>query len=871
MFQKISYFVLTVALVLFAPSAEAVWTEPEGGTPLLGDGAEVVSPPINSGSTQQDKIGQLFIIAGDMMNSSGQLLPSFAVVGGAQGTKGRVKIGDAGPMSDGYLLEVTGDILAEGFCFGENDCITSSTGGGSLWKNLSTGGGIYYTDGKVGVGTSLPDAKMEVRGNLSTSADGTNPLPILKIVGLSKNSDGNWTVPSGNDAPVGTGLHINTREGFPLYVESDGIDALAVDAGSRVGIGKAPDTTLPAGSLDVRGDIKLGSTGTGVIFQDGTTQTTAGGQWTTSGTNIYNTNSGNVGIGNSDPRGALDVTGAVGESREGRDGVRIGVLSGTPRIVFEDGASQNLWQIDNFGGAFRWYIPGSTKMTLDTSGNLEVSGRISALSPTLNSHVATKAYVDTAISGIEGGGFTGITAGTGIAVTNPAGPRSTVSITNSGVTATQLKDSAVTTDKLANASVTGSKIAASTITNQNLAGNSVGTYQIINGSILAGDLASNAVETVKIKDLAVTSPKLADGAVANAKLGDGSVTEAKLSSMGCTTNGQILKYNGTGWICGVDDAGSGGDGASNWLVKGGNVYRSSGYVGIGTNNPLVDLQIANDNYPGFALSNISQSARAVFGLATANNNYGLGTTPGDLSVSVQRGNDVHFGTSAALENPTIRMTIKDTGYVGVGTTNPGALFDVKNQFFVKDGSYVEVKPGGSRYGFIIRDNDSADWANLDAHDGYLAVGYMNDDGPLYVTRSSVGVGKKIPGANLDVSGNLKVSTYADIGTTDNIRLGGASSLALPQGGPVNTGGAPARSNLYPARLNYSGGWNFMVPNNHKFSIRKADGSTEIFTLDADTKSATTKGILKAEGGFVIQTLSSNPTTDLVDGRMWLIQ
>jgi hypothetical protein len=46
----------------------------------------------------------------------------------------------------------------------------------------------------------------------------------------------------------------------------------------------------------------------------------------------------------------------------------------SPRVGFFNGNTQQNWQIDNFGGAFRWFVPGTTKMTLYDSGILNVTG-----------------------------------------------------------------------------------------------------------------------------------------------------------------------------------------------------------------------------------------------------------------------------------------------------------------------------------------------------------------------------------------------------------------------------------------------------------------------------------------------------------------
>ena len=52
--------------------------------------------------------------------------------------------------------------------------------------------------------------------------------------------------------------------------------------------------------------------------------------------------------------------------------------SGTPspRIGFFNGNSSQNWQIDNYGGSFRWYLPGSTKLTIAATGNVITYGSI---------------------------------------------------------------------------------------------------------------------------------------------------------------------------------------------------------------------------------------------------------------------------------------------------------------------------------------------------------------------------------------------------------------------------------------------------------------------------------------------------------------
>jgi len=79
-----------------------------------------------------------------------------------------------------------------------------------------------------------------------------------------------------------------------------------------------------------------------------------------------------LGLNTLSPDG-LQVGCAVAESARGVDNVRMGVVSGAPRIILEDaGATQ--WNVDNFNGAFRIFNPGTVRLTLDTSGNLDIAG-----------------------------------------------------------------------------------------------------------------------------------------------------------------------------------------------------------------------------------------------------------------------------------------------------------------------------------------------------------------------------------------------------------------------------------------------------------------------------------------------------------------
>jgi hypothetical protein len=95
--------------------------------------------------------------------------------------------------------------------------------------------------------------------------------------------------------------------------------------------------------------------------------------------------SGSLMVGASvDPTGTgLQVRGTTTENLQSVDSVRIGVLNGTPRIVWEDAASATLWELDNLAGTLRLYNPAGVRAQWTTAGYLTTGwSRVGAGDPT---------------------------------------------------------------------------------------------------------------------------------------------------------------------------------------------------------------------------------------------------------------------------------------------------------------------------------------------------------------------------------------------------------------------------------------------------------------------------------------------------------
>lgn len=106
------------------------------------------------------------------------------------------------------------------------------------------------------------------------------------------------------------------------------------------------------------------------------------------------------------------VPGSVTQTTLGYTNVRMGVLS-TPRVVF-DYAGGTVWQIDNDGTNFRWFTPGVVRMSLSSSGDLAVSGKVAIghATPSYPLHVSAASGVQAYINATSGQ-YTQLTLGNG--------------------------------------------------------------------------------------------------------------------------------------------------------------------------------------------------------------------------------------------------------------------------------------------------------------------------------------------------------------------------------------------------------------------------------------------------------------------------
>jgi len=203
---------------------------------------------------------------------------------------------------------------------------------------------------------------------------------------------------------------------------------------------------------------------------------------------------------------------------------------------------------------------------------------------------------------------------------------------------------------------------------------------------------------------------------------------------------------------------------------------SSGNVGIGTSSPTQKLTVAS-------------SDTSVTRIQIANSSTGVGATDG-LQFSVdgngyaginnRENTDLYVST-----NNTIRLTVKNNGNVGVGTSTPKSTLDTNGKVYLRNANYLAWHNGfTSESAYLYADGS-----------GTLTFGTAGSERLRITSAGNVGIGTSSPSRTLDVTGTARISSVLTMGSyiqgTTQLDLYGdpssSSGLRLDSSGNVGIG------------------------------------------------------------------------------------
>lgn len=249
--------------------------------------------------------------------------------------------------------------------------------------------------------------------------------------------------------------------------------------------------------------------------------------WFQSGNDIYNTNSGRVGIGTSNPGGNLHTRGVstlelLLQAASGNPDFSMAqagnVKAQVKYLIAEDGlgflADENHIGLGGLA---------SSKTKVFVSGT---SDNVGVGTTTPSSRLTVAGTVESTTGGFRFPDGSVQTSAGGV------GPNSVGSaeVIDNSLTSSDLGSSSVGSSELQSNAVSSSKVLDNSLTSSDLASGSVGSSEVLDNSLTSLDLGSSSVGSSELQSNAVSSSKVLDNSLTSSDLGSSSVGSSELQS-----------------------------------------------------------------------------------------------------------------------------------------------------------------------------------------------------------------------------------------------------------------------------------------------------------------------------------------------------
>lgn len=310
--------------------------------------------------------------------------------------------------------------------------------------------------------------------------------------------------------------------------------------------------------------------------------------------------------------------------------------------------------------------------------------------------------LSSAITNVSSGEATNVTISSNDATIDVLYDNTTIGLTSNQL---EVKDNAISTAKIQDNAISTVKIQDNAITSQKINSNQIATAHIQDGAItdikitgLSASKLSGLIPDANLPD--ITSTHILDGTITGSDIASATIALTQLSPTGCNSD-QIVKFDLilNQFICADVSALS----TNAWTENSGDIYRSSGNVGIGTTTPGTTLEVESSNFPGFRLiqptsdgisAMANQSGSNITYLTTYSDSYSGGSilnvgangtaltaSSGDLAIVSNSTGKIIFGDSASnFGSQQTNMVIDGSnGNVGIGITAPTEKLEVSGK------------------------------------------------------------------------------------------------------------------------------------------------------------------------------------------------